>query len=95
MAATYRIEVPTWGWRREKIEIGEDWLGNLALPTVVVDDEQPGDYSLSVGLVEQIGGNIEIASAEIQRWVADETHPDGGFWGQPRQVPFGQIELVQ
>ncbi|HET8776855.1 MAG TPA: hypothetical protein VFN76_04255 [Candidatus Limnocylindria bacterium] len=93
MAAKYQIEVPKWGWRCEKIEEGKDWLGNLANPTAVVDMVVPGEYALGVGLVE-INGAVEIAEAEIQRWESDGSHPDGGFWGPPRRVPFEQIELV-
>lgn len=89
----YTVNVPSYGWRREKIEPGKSWQGNLGEPFVTVTVELDKTHRLSVVLVETRGG-IEIDQAEIEEWQREDDAPNGGFWVPGRPIPSSQIQLV-
>ena len=88
----YQIRVPSSGWRRDKIDDGRGWQGNLSAPTVSVD-QRVGNDELSVTLVDR-DGVVEVDHAEIAAWVEADGFQGGGYWGPSRLVPQAAIELV-
>ena len=90
----YTVEIPTFGWTREQIAVGEGWQGNLSNPVIMVEKELGNGYQLRVEL-EDTGDEIEITNAEKWRWVEQEGHPGGGFWLPIRLVSPKIIELVE
>jgi hypothetical protein len=92
--ARYQVPAPTWGWRREKIDSSAGWRGNLASPTVVVEQDIGDGKRLSVTLVETRAG-IEVQDAEIWQWQAEQGAEQGGYWVPVRQVSAQQIEVRQ
>lgn len=92
--AKYEIEIPTFGWTREQIAVGEGWQGNLTNPGIVVEKDLDDGFQLRVEL-EDVGKEIEVVSAEMWRWVEDENWHGGGYHVPVRQVDPRQIELVE